>query len=265
MPVIDVNDIRLRYRLDGPESAPVLVLSNSLGTTLEMWSPQIPRFAEAFRVLRLDTRGHGQSAAPPGEYSVGQLGRDVTALMDALGIARAHFCGLSMGGLTGVWLGVHAPERVERLVLCNTAARIGDREGWNARIATVRGDGMEPIAAAAPGRWFTEGFCARAPEAVAQVQDQLRNTSAAGYAGCCAALRDADLRPQLSRIAAPTLVIAGSHDVATPPAVGRALADGIEGARYLELDAAHLSNIEQAEAFTDAVLSFLGGTGASDG
>ncbi|HYW91200.1 MAG TPA: 3-oxoadipate enol-lactonase [Gammaproteobacteria bacterium] len=258
MAFIELNDIRLRYRLDGPEDAPVLVLSNSLGTTLEMWDPQVPEFARRFRVLRLDTRGHGESGAPEGDYHIGQLGRDVTGLMDALGIRRAHYCGLSMGGLTGIWLGVHAGERFDRLVLCNTAARIGSRDNWDARMATIREQGMDRIAAAAPERWFSESFRARAAADVGRVQEQLRRTPPQGYSGCCAAIRDADLRADLGRITAPVLVIAGSHDVATPPADGRALAAGIGGARYRELQAGHLSNIEAAGAFTQTVLDFLG-------
>ncbi|HYW04602.1 MAG TPA: 3-oxoadipate enol-lactonase [Gammaproteobacteria bacterium] len=257
MPFVDSNGVRLHYRLDGPEDGPVLALSNSLGTSLEMWQAQMPRFASAFRVVRMDTRGHGQSDAPAGEYDLANLAGDVLRVLDTLGIDRARFCGISMGGLIGAWLGAHASERIERLVLCNTAAKIGTADSWNARIASIRDSGMAEIVNGAPQRWFTAAFRERAPGEVAAVQAQIRNTPPGGYTGCCAAIRDADLRGDLEGITAPTLVVVGRHDPATPPAEGRALADGIARAQLLELDASHLSNIEAADAFNDGVLSFL--------
>lgn len=265
MPFIDNDGTRLHYRVEGPEDGPVLALSNSLGTSLEMWQPQMPRFGRAFRVVRMDTRGHGQSAAPEGEYDLATLARDVLRVLDTLDVERAHFCGISMGGQIGAWLGAHASARIERLVLCNTAAKIGTTESWNARIATIRDSGMAEIVDGAPQRWFTASFCERAPDMVSAVQAQIRDTSPRGYAGCCAAIRDADLRGDLQRITAPTLVVVGRHDPATPPADGRALANGIRGARLLELDASHLSNIEASDAFNDGVLSFLAGRGETHG
>ncbi len=255
MPYADLNDVRLHYRLDGPEDAPVLMLSNSLGTTLDMWAPQLPVLAQRFRVLRYDSRGHGGSQLTPGPYTINQLAGDAVGLLDALGIGRTHFCGLSLGGMVGQWLGVHAPERIDRLILCNTAARIGPPELWNTRIEAVRQGGMDAITEAVLGRWFTAGFLDN--PAVAPLRTMLLAASAEGYMACCAAVRDMDQRDSIARISRPTLVIAGSHDLATPPADGRFLVERIAGAEYLQLDAGHLSNVEQAERFTAAVLAFL--------
>lgn len=257
MPFAQLPDVSLHYELEGPDDTPILALSNSLGTDLSMWAVQMPVLLAHFRVLRYDTRGHGQSGVPTGDYSLEQLGGDVIGLLDHLNIHRAHFCGISMGGLTGMWLGVHHPERIGRLVLANTAARIGSGESWQARIDAVRSGGMAALAPAIIERWYTPGYRSRCAAAVAPFQEALAATSADGYASCCAALRDADLRVALPRVALPTLVIAGTHDNSTPAADGRAVAAQIEGARYVELDAAHISNQEQAGAFSAAVLSFL--------
>lgn len=262
MPTIDCNGTRLHYQVDGVEGAPWLVLSNSLGTTLEMWQPQMEELAKRFRVLRYDTRGHGASGVPAGPYTVAQLGSDVIALLDALKIERAHFCGLSMGGMTGMWLGVHAPRRIERLVLCNTSALIGPADVWNARIAKVDAEGMASIVPAVIDRWFTPAYQQRAPQEVAVVRDMLSHTPASGYTANCAAVRDMDQRADVAKIQAPTLVIAGMHDLATPAKDGKAVADSIPGARYEELDAAHLSNWEQSGNFTRTLVDFLTGKGA---
>jgi 3-oxoadipate enol-lactonase len=257
MPFIDINGARLHYEVDGQDDAPWLILSNSLGTHLGMWNPQMPALRSRFRVLRYDTRGHGMSAVPKGPYSVEQLGRDVVALMDELGIARAHFCGLSMGGMTGMWLGVHAGERIDRLVLCNTSALIGPAEVWNTRIAKVNSEGMDAIVQAVIDRWFTPAYQQRATQDIAQVREMLLQTPAEGYTANCAAVRDMDQRADVANIKAPTLVIGGTHDLATPAKDGKAVADSIPGARYVELDAAHLSNWEQAERFTATLIDFL--------
>ena len=257
MPFIDTKDVRLHYLIEGREDAPWLILSNSLGTTFDMWSPQMPALLRHFRVLRYDTRGHGQSGVPPGPYRIDQLGGDVIALLDALGIARAHFCGLSMGGMTGIWMGIHRPSRVDRLVLCNTAARIGPPEVWDARIAKVNSEGVDAIVPAVIDRWFTADFQRRAPHQIEQVRRMLRNTDPAGYVANCAAVRDMDQRDAVGRITAPTMVIAGRHDQATPPGDGRLVADRIAGARFVEFDASHLSNWEAADAFTAEVIGFL--------
>jgi 3-oxoadipate enol-lactonase len=257
MPYATINDATLHYSLDGDAGKPVLILSNSLGTSFDMWSPQMARFTEAFQVLRYDTRGHGKSSATPGPYSMAQLASDVVALMDRLGIEKAHFCGLSMGGLTGMWFGIHHPQRLHKLVLCNTAAFIGPPEAWTTRIAAVEADGVASIAKAVVSRWLTPGYAMQHPATVAALEDMLRATPSRGYAAACAAVRDADLRRQVSQITAPTLVIAGSGDLPTPPIDGQFLHQSIAGARYLELAAAHLSNQEQPDAFSDAVIAFL--------
>lgn len=257
MSFVEVDGARIHYRIDGADDAPVLVLSNSLGADLSMWDPQIPSFARHFRVLRYDCRGHGASTVTPGPYTIERLGRDVIGLLDQLRIAKAHCCGLSLGGIVAMWVATHAPERIERLALCNTAARIGPPELWDARIDAIRNDGVAAIAQAVLGRWFSPAFLARRPDLVAPLRQMMERTPADGYIGCCAAVRDIDQRDSIARIVAPTLVVSGVHDVATPAADGRFLAERIRGSRYVELDAAHLSNIEAAEAFTAAVLRFF--------
>jgi 3-oxoadipate enol-lactonase len=259
MPFAQLSDVRLHYRVDGEDGAPPLLLSNSLGTSLEMWEPQIPALATRFRVVRYDSRGHGGSQVTPGPYSIEQLGRDALGLLDKLAIGRAHFCGLSMGGTVGMWLGINAPERVDRLVLANTGAKIGTAELWNARIDAVRKGGCAAIAPAVLARFFTPQAMAQPTPLVTQVRTTLEATSAEGYIACCAAVRDMDQRHLLGRIHAPTLVITGSDDVSTPPVDGRFIAEHIQGARYVELPTTHLSNIQAAPAFTQALVHFLTG------
>jgi len=257
MPFAEIDGARFHYRFDGPEGAPVLLFCNSLGTDLTMWDPQVPAFARRLRVLRYDRRGHGASAVTPGPYTIERLGRDVVGLLDALKIARVRFCGLSLGGMTGMWLGTHAPERIEKLVLCNTAAHMGAPDPWNARIEAVRKGGMAAIEPAVMGRWFTPRFLAHPTPMLARLKEVLLGLSPDGYVACCAAVRDMDQRESIARITAPTLVVAGAHDASTTPAAGRFMVDRIPGARYVELDAAHISNVEAADAFTAAVLDFI--------
>jgi 3-oxoadipate enol-lactonase len=208
-------------------------------------------------VLRYDTRGHGRTAVTHGPYTVEQLAQDVVRLLDALRLERVHFCGLSLGGMTGMWLGVHAAKRLEKLALCNTAAQIGAAEMWNARIEKARAAGMKPIAASVVERWFTPEFRARSPQAAGAAQRMIENTPPEGYAGCCAAVRDADLRQAIAAIRVPTLIIAGARDPATSPADGRLVASRIAGSQYAQLDAAHLSNIEAPAEFNSTLIRFL--------
>ncbi|MEB0045850.1 MULTISPECIES: 3-oxoadipate enol-lactonase [unclassified Pseudomonas] len=260
MGVVQLAEGELHYQLDGPGDAPVLVLSNSLGTDLHMWEAQMPAFSEHFQVLRFDTRGHGQSLVTPGPYSIEQLGRDVLALLDALHIERAHFCGLSMGGLIGQWLAINAGQRLHKLIVCNTAAKIGDPSAWNPRIETVLRDGAAAMAAlrdASIARWFTPDFAVTNPAAVQQITDMLAATSPEGYAANCAAVRDADFRDQLSAIKLPLLVIGGSEDAVTPPSGGHFIQEQVRGAEYAEFYAAHLSNVQAGHAFSERVLTFL--------
>jgi 3-oxoadipate enol-lactonase len=257
MPIVKSGEARIHYVLEGQSRAPVLVFSNSLGTNYSMWAPQVSEVRKKLRVLRYDMRGHGQSSFTPGPYSIEQLGKDVIALLDALDLDRVNFCGLSMGGMIGMWLGANAPERLNRLVLCNTAAKIGTSEVWNARIEAVRKDGVKSVASAVIERWFSAAFREKAPAKVASTLKMLEESNPEGYAACCAAVRDFDFRKQVGRIQIPVLVIAGAHDPSTPPADGRFLAEQIPGARYAELDAAHLSNIEDQDRFNREVIAFL--------
>jgi len=257
MPFIDSSHAQIHYALEGPASRPVVVLSNSLGTDFSMWDPQIPEFTKSFRVLRYDTRGHGKSSITPGDYSADQLANDVLALADSLNLGRFHFCGLSMGGMTGMWLAANSPQRLNRLIISSAAAKFGTLEMWNKRMDSIRKQGMKPVAIAAIERWFTPAFRAKNPSTVANIQRILESTNLEGYISNCAAVRDFDFRDQLGKIGAPTLLISGAHDPSTTPADGRFLADHIRGARYVELNGAHLCNVEDAALFTQKVVAFL--------
>ena len=247
------------HRFDGPEDAPVLLLSNSLGTTHEMWEPQLAALTQHFRVLRYDRRGHGQSAVPPGPYSIGEMAGDVIELLDSLGLERVSYCGLSIGGMDAMWNAATAPERIDRLALCATAPHMPPRELWDERAATVRGQGVEVLADATMERWFSPDFHRSHPDAVAWIREMFVSTPAEGYAGCCEAIREWDFGSELGRISAPTLVLSAQDDPSTPPEQGEVIADGIPGARFEVLDAPtrHLSNVEQPETFTAALLEHL--------
>ncbi len=254
---VEIGGARIHYAIEGADGAPVLAFSNSLGTNYSMWDPQAQELRKTFRILRYDTRGHGQSTVLQGPYRIEQLGTDFLGLLDELHLGPVHFCGLSMGGMIGMWLGIHAPSRLHKLVLCNTGAKIGTEESWRSRIEAVQKSGMKSIAVGVMERWFTPAFRAKAPATVSQIQRMLEETNPDGYAACCAAVRDYDSRGQLERIGAQTLVITGTHDPATPPANGQFLAAHIRGAKYAELDAAHLSNIEDGARFTGELAAFL--------
>ena len=248
----------LHFELHGPADLPVLVLSHSLGLSTVMWDPIMPRLIERFRILRYDHRGHGASPSPPGPYEIGDFGRDLVRLLDRLQLERVSFCGLSLGGMVGQWLGVHAPERVDRLVLCCTAPRMLKPEDFTARADAVRARGMAPIADQAIGRWFTADFIARRPEAIAPLRAALMSSNVEGYAATCEAIAAMDQREGLPRIKAPTLVLAGSADVVTPPAQAEQMAKAIPGAEVVVLPGApHIADVEQPDAFSDQVVSFL--------
>ncbi|MET8040579.1 3-oxoadipate enol-lactonase [Micromonospora sp. NPDC005215] len=239
---------RLHTTVDGPTSAPVLLLGGSLGTTAAMWEPQVPALAERFRVVRYDHLGHGRSAVPAGPYTLDLLGREVLRTLDDLGVERFHYAGLSLGGMVGMWLAAHAPDRVRRLALLCTSASLGPPEQWRQRAATVRAVGLSPIADAVVARWFTPAFAAARPDVVAGYRAMLTATSPAGYAACCEAIATMDLRPDLDRVAAPTLVIAGADDPATPVEYAREIVGRIPRARLAVVGAAaHLANVEQPE------------------
>jgi 3-oxoadipate enol-lactonase len=257
MPFAKLPDAQLRYQFDGPAQAPALLFSNSLGTTFRMWDAQLSDFTQQFRILRYDTRGHGESTVSPGPYNIAQLSRDVVHLLDVLSLDRVHFCGISMGGMTGMELASQSPTRVHKLVLCSTAAKIGTPDTWNARIEAVQKGGMKSVAATVIERWFTPSFRSAHPDQVAVAQQMLEATNPDGYIANCAAVRDFDFRQSLSSIRVPTLVVSGTHDPVAPPADGHFLQKSIPGAIYGEGPASHISNIEARSDFNQAVLSFL--------
>jgi 3-oxoadipate enol-lactonase len=257
MAQVDLSDVSMHYELSGPADGPVLMFSNSLGTTLDMWKPQLPAFERSFRILRYDMRGHGQSSTPPGPYSIRQLGSDVVALLDALCLHRVDFCGLSIGGMIGQWLGANVPTRLDRLVLCNTAAIIGTEATWNARIEAVQTRGMASIVDGVMERWFTPAFRENQPAILAEMRAMLAATDPVGYAAACAAIRDMDQRATAASIATPTLLIAGEYDPVTTVADAQFLESRIPDAKLAVLPAAHISNMEAAKQFNDAVIDFV--------
>ncbi len=257
MPDIDADSCLIHVEVDGREHAPVLMLSNSLGTDLTMWDQQVPAFTRHFRIIRYDRRGHGRSGVPKGPYTMERLGRDVLAVLDHLGIERINWCGLSMGGMVGQWLGAHAAARIDKLVLSNTACYYPDKRIWEERIKFLRTHGLSASAAATMERWFTEGFRRRQPATIARMTEMLLKTDLEGYIGCCEAIRDMDHRALLPGIRVPTLIIAGRLDPATPLDVNEFIRNQIPGARLAVLEASHLSNVEEPDAYANAVLRFL--------
>jgi 3-oxoadipate enol-lactonase len=260
MRLLDPGARQLAYTLEGPEGAPVVMFSNSLGTRLSSWQAQAAALARHRRVLRYDTRGHGMSGRAPGAApgtTLAELGGDVLRLLDALAIDTVDFCGISMGGLTGLWLGIHAGHRLRRLVVANSAARIGTAEGWIARAHQVLVQGMTPVADGAAGRWFTPDFRTRAPAVVDGLIDALRACDPRGYAACCLALAAADLRSEVHAIAVPTLLVAGRADPVTTVEDAHWLRDRIAGSRCVGLDASHLSNVEAPAAFNLQLERFI--------
>ncbi|MFL6280598.1 MAG: 3-oxoadipate enol-lactonase [Vicinamibacterales bacterium] len=257
MATVQRSGCRLRYEIDGNPGGPPVLFSNSLGTTCEMWKPQVDALSSTFRLIRYDTRGHGASDVPPGPYTLETLALDALAILEAADVDRAHICGLSLGGLTAMWLAVHRPDRVQSVTLASTAARIGNAMMWEERIAQVRTSGVQSVADAAMERWFSQSFRAYDPDVVAIYNRMLSATPAEGYAACCAAIRDADLRPTIHRISAPALVLAGHHDPVTPPADAEDMRSRIPDSRVSLLDAAHILNVEQARAFNELLSTFI--------
>ena len=252
---VDVGDCRIYVAVDGLHGAPHLMLSNSLGSDLSMWDPQLAAFAERFRVIRYDSRGHGKSGAPHGPYTMDRLGRDAVGVLDHLKIEKTNWCGLSMGGMVGQWLGANAPSRVDKLILSNTTSYYADKQSWTNRIEFVRANGIQAMALPSMERWFSVAFRERHPATVARAIKMLISTDPEGYVGCCAAVRDMDHRPLLSAIKAPTLIIAGLLDSATPLELHEFIYNHIAGAEMRSLRASHLSNIEQPDEFSATVSS----------
>ena len=257
MPEIDADGCMIHAEVEGPEHAPVLMLSNSLGTNLHMWDDQVAPFTRHFRLLRYDRRGHGKSGVPKGPYSMERLGRDVLAVLDKLGIEKINWCGLSMGGMVGQWLGANAPQRLGKIILSNTACYYPDPTNWLNRIKAVKEGGIAAVADTVIASWLTADFREREPQIAANMKAMLLASPVQGYLACCEALSTLDQRALLPQIKSPTLVIAGRHDIATPVASGEFIRSQISGAAMTILDAAHISNVEQPHAFTDAVVGFL--------
>ncbi len=257
MPAILHEGDTFNVRVEGPADAPVLFLSNSLSSDLSMWEDQIPGWSHRFRVVRYDQRGHGDSVVSATPYSIAQLGRDAIGIMNMLGIAKAHWCGLSLGGMVGMWVLTHARERIEKAVLANTAAHMGPPKLWNERIMTAERGGMAALVAPTIERWFSENFRSKAPDTMERMRCMILNTPVIGYQGCCSAIRDMDQRETIKDIDNPVLIIIGSRDPATKPADGELIASAIKGSEIARLDAAHISNVEQPSAFTEIVTAFL--------
>lgn len=258
MPLITTDDgCRIHVEVSGSERAPALMLSNSLGTNLNMWDDQAGEWARDFRVIRYDRRGHGGSDAPPGPYSMERFGRDVLNILDALGIDKTHWCGLSMGGMVGQWLGANAPDRIGKLIVSNTNFYYDDKKPWDDRVRFLGNNPLEKLVDPNMERWFTADFRAKAPQTIARMKEIFLTTDKGGYIACCEAIRDMDFRATNSTISAPTLVIVGARDPATPPSQGEAIARQIKGARLVSFDAAHIANMEQPAPYTRAVLDFL--------
>jgi len=247
----------ISYDLHGPAGVPALLFINSIGATRELWDRQRPPFAASYRVIQYDARGHGRSSVPQGPYTIALLAQDALAILDAEQIASAHVCGISLGGLTGLWLSIHAPQRVSSLVLANTGARIGSIDSWTTRIALVRKSGMTAVAELAIPLWFTDAFRAREPDTVQRFRGMIEACPVEGYLGCCAALRDEDLREALASVRCPVMAIAGRHDRATAPELLHFVHERLPQSRLVTLDAAHISNVEQDAAFTAALATFL--------
>jgi 3-oxoadipate enol-lactonase len=250
--------MKLGHRLDGDPAAPVVVLAGSLGSTLAMWEPQLPALSEHFRLLRFDHPGHGSSAPAERPLAIDDVGAAALGLLDELELERVSFCGLSLGGMIGMWLAARAPERIARLALCCTSARLGPAEFWEERAALVRREGMAAVADTVVARWFTPPFHEAHPDVVEHHRAMLLGTDPESYARCCEAIRDLDLRAELGAIVAPTLVVAGAEDPSTPVEQGEAIARAIPDSRLVVIpDAAHLANAQQPDAFNDAVLEHV--------
>ena len=255
--MIDADGCLLNVSVDGRDNEPTLMLSNSLGCTLEMWEPQIKALTQVFRVIRYDRRGHGKSQVPSGPYSMERLGRDVLAILDALNVRKAHWCGLSMGGMVGQWLGANAPERFDRIILANTTCCYPDPTNWLDRIKAVNEGGLARVADMIVAGWLTAHFREREPLVAARMKAMLLATPVQGYVACCEALSRLDQRELLPRIESKTLIIAGRHDNATPVSAAEFICSRIPDASMTIMEAAHISNVEQPDAFTDAVVGFL--------
>jgi len=257
MPTVQSNGCPIHFEVEGAADKPVLMFCNSLGTTLHMWDGQMPAVTRHFRIVRYDRRGHGKSGVPAGPYSMEMLGRDALAVLDAAKVEKTNWCGLSMGGMVGMWLGANAPQRVNRLILSNTSAYFENKQIWNDRIKTVQEKGLQAIVGGTLERWFTAGFREREPQKVKAIGEMFLGTKLEGYIACGQAVRDMDHREIVKTITAPTMIVAGKQDAGTTVEMAEYLRNNIPGASMTLFDAAHIANIECGDAYTDAVLGFL--------
>jgi 3-oxoadipate enol-lactonase len=257
MPVVDADGTPINVSVEGKAGAPVLMFSNSLGTDLHMWDEQAQHFGKNYQVVRYDQRGHGKSGAPEGPYSIERLGKDVLAILNALDIQRVNYCGLSMGGMTGMWLARFAPDRFDKMIFANTAPKSQTPDSWNTRIGMVRAKGLDGIADAVMNIWFTKEYREKAPDAIVRMRKMMISHNPTGYIGCCSAIRDMDQRWAISDIKLPSLIIAGRGDNATPLKDSEFMKQQIAGSELVALDAGHISNVEQSAAFTAALEKFL--------
>ncbi|MBU3611035.1 3-oxoadipate enol-lactonase [Polynucleobacter wuianus] len=257
MSIAHINGIDVFYLTEGDPHKPALIFSNSLGTDHSMWDGQMEKLRRDFYIIRYDTRGHGLTSAPKGPYTIAQLASDVLGLLDHLSIDKASYCGISMGGLIGQWLAINSPERIEALVIANTAPKIGNEQAWNDRAALVRKDGLSGIAESAPSRWFTPEFYGSSPSSVNELLVTLKNMSPEGYASCCEALACEDLSGSISKIRIPTLIIAGGKDPVTTLGDANEMKSQITHSEFVELPASHISNIEAELEFNNSLGNFL--------
>ena len=257
MSTTSVNDLQIHYQLEGLDTGPVLVLVNSIATDLFVWDGVVAALQGSFRILRYDARGQGRTTVTDGPYSIELLANDLIGLLDALALEKVSVCGLSLGAMVGMWLATHRPERIERLVLCNTAAQVGPPESWDARAAAVRERGMQAVRPAVLERWLSPAFCNNDAQGTQRVLDMALGSPALGYIGSCAAIRDMDQRESIRAVSVPTMVVAGRADAATPVADARYIANTIPGAICTELPGGHLSNVEQPARLANAIRGFL--------
>jgi 3-oxoadipate enol-lactonase len=257
MPTVQSNGCPIHYEVEGAQDKPVLMFCNSLGTTLHMWDGQMPEVLKHFRVVRYDRRGHGKSGVPNGPYNMEMLGRDALAVMDAAGVDKINWCGLSMGGMVGMWLGSNAPQRCNRLILSNTSAYFENKQIWNDRIALVKEKGLTAIVGGTLERWFTKDFRDREPAKVKSIADMFLATKLEGYIACGQAVRDMDHREIIKKITTPTMIIAGKQDAGTTVEMAELIRKSIPGASMTLFDAAHIANVECEHDYTEAVLGFL--------
>ncbi len=257
MSKIKTNGIEINYQLINNGKPETLVFSNSLGTNFTMWNKQLEAVSEHFNILLSDTRGHGNTDVTEGDYSAELLGNDLLELTKNLGIETFHFCGLSMGGLIGQWLGLNGGNRVQKIVLCNTAAKIGTTDSWNDRISLVQKEGLEPVAAGTPAKWFTDDFIENQKNEVEEIINNFKTNSPQGYASNCAMVRDADFRDELKNIKNPVLIIAGEQDPVTTVEDGKWMQKEIKNSVLITIDARHLSAFEKPTEFNQILLQFL--------